>query len=75
MFHFHRKAFFTISLYLSCPFASATFLLSHFCIYMPPNFLSRVSHSADEEWHIGLVTPQQHNERPQGGEGGEGARE
>ncbi len=37
--------------------------------------LSWVCHSANKEWHIGLVTPQQHDERPQGREGREGARE
>lgn len=47
------------------------------CTYDPPPPLtcSRVSHSANKEWHVGLVTPQQHDERPHGQEGRVGARE
>lgn len=37
--------------------------------------LSRLRHPADEEWHARLVVPQQQEERPQGTEGREGARE
>ena len=42
----------------------------------PPLFsFSWVGHSANKERHIGLVTPQQHDEGPQGREGRERARE
>lgn len=44
-------------------------------IPLPPTSLSRVGHPANEEWHVGLVTPKQHDKRPQGREGREGAGE
>ena len=44
-------------------------------IPLPPTFLSWVSHPANKEWHVGLVTPKQHDKRPQGREGREGAGE
>lgn len=37
--------------------------------------LSRLGQPANKERHIGVVTPQQHDERPQGWEGREGAGE
>lgn len=39
-----------------------------------PMCFSRLCHTANKERHVSLVAPQQHDERPQGTEGREGAR-
>lgn len=58
-----------------CPSVTSPLSLFSVSVCPPPYSLSRLGHSANKEWHIGLVTPQQHDERPQGREGREGARE